>query len=110
MTWTPQTGAASVGGGSSSIAYDSATKGILAWVNAPEDAHQGLALAAYTMTWDGSTWTDRSSNKQPSGETDSLIVYDVASNQVVVFGGSRSSADPYSETWTWDGTSWTQRT
>jgi uncharacterized protein YjdB len=43
----------------------------------------------------------------PSPREGAAMVYDAASNSIVLFGGTNSSGD-LNDTWIWNGTSWTQ--
>jgi hypothetical protein len=105
-TWTPA-GTAPGAGGWTSLAYDAATRQVVAWVYLGIDS---TSTPTYTLTWDGTGWTDRSSATQPSSLVESAVVYDAAAAQVVLFDCSLHEPDPVSETWMWDGTAWTNLT
>jgi hypothetical protein len=73
-----------------------------------------VAQANSTWLWDGATWTPAPNGTRPSGRTDPTLVYDAATRQVLMFGGSPSEncateASIYlADTWSWNGDSWTQ--
>jgi cysteine-rich repeat protein len=67
-----------------------------------------------TWMWDGTTWTQRTSNTTPSARWWMSATYDIHRGKVVMFGGATSatvtsSTPALAETWEWDGTDWTQR-
>lgn len=72
-------------------------------VNAPNPA------SADTWTWNGSSWTQRSSARAPSGRHLHELCYDSTRQRVVLYGGL-GSGGAYGDTWEWDGTSWRQIT
>jgi hypothetical protein len=72
-----------------------------------------------TWAWDGTTWTQvadaadagctTTCTDSPPARAASMMTYDPASNQLVVFGGDADGGDVNNnDTWTWDGTSWSQ--
>jgi len=64
-----------------------------------------------TWTWDGTTWTKQQPTTAPSPRTGAAMVYDTATGQLLLFGGSRhpfTGGGYLGDTWTWDGTTWTQ--
>jgi hypothetical protein len=64
-----------------------------------------------TWTWDGTTWTKQQPTAAPSPRTGAAMVYDTATGQLLLFGGSRhpfTGGGYLGDTWTWDGTTWTQ--
>ncbi len=62
-----------------------------------------------TWTRTGTTWTHQHPAQSPSARTGAAIVWDPATRQLLLFGGSTR---PYTEggflgdTWTWTGTTW----
>ena len=58
----------------------------------------------------GTTWTQLSPATSPSARQDAAMAYDPATAQMILFGGSASSASSggLAETWNWTGTTWTQ--
>jgi uncharacterized delta-60 repeat protein len=62
-----------------------------------------------TWTWDGSTWTKRSTATKPSAFNNMGLTYDQDRGEVALFGGLRREGGLLDETWTWDGTTWTNR-
>jgi hypothetical protein len=66
-----------------------------------------------TWTWDGTTWTEQFPPVSPPARStpDSTgMVYDAATQTVVLFGGGNAGG-PLGDTWTWDGIGrmWTQQ-
>jgi hypothetical protein len=63
-----------------------------------------------TWTWNG-TWTRQHPATSPSPRTGAAIVYDGATGQLLLFGGSRypfTQGGFLGDTWAWNGTTWTQ--
>jgi hypothetical protein len=61
-----------------------------------------------TWTRTGSTWTQQHPTRSPSARTGASMVYDPASNQLLLFGGSATTGTGFSgQTWTWNGSNWT---
>lgn len=94
--WTRQPGPAPAASGWSWLAYDAATKEGVAYVYYALDNHP---VAEYTITWDGTSRTDRTTAGDPSPRAEPRLAYDPDSKQVVLYG-------PNSELWTWDGANW----
>jgi hypothetical protein len=72
-----------------------------------------LSCAGFNQTWvwDGAAWTQLHPATVPPPRSHPAIAYDRARNQVVMFGGIRTSTGgdaPYGDTWIWDGTNWTE--
>lgn len=63
-----------------------------------------------TWTWDGSNWTQQFPAASPSARTDAAIAFDPSLGQVVIFGGSSTTAEGLNDTWAWNGTVWHQLT
>jgi hypothetical protein len=102
-TWTPQSAPAPKASGFSRLAYDAATKQVVAYVY---HALDNQPVAGFTMTWDGSRWTDRTTSGDPSPRADTAMAFDASAGEVVLYGGDYIDPVPYSETWTWNGSSW----
>jgi len=98
VTWTKQPAPAPVASGWSFLAYDAATKEVVAYVYFGID---NQPIAEYTITWNGTRWTDRTSPRDPSPRVGIAMAYDAERNQIVMFG---PAAGP--ETWIWDGGTW----
>lgn len=101
VTWTKQPAPPPAAAGFSFLTYDAATKEIVAYVYLALENHP---QAEFTITWDGTKWTDRTSAGDPSPRVGIAMAFDGDSNQVVMFGPANTS-----ETWTWDGAAWTVR-
>ena len=52
------------------------------------------------------TWTQLSPGTSPSGRSNSSMVFDPATGQLLLFGGSDNSSY-FDETWSWNGSTWT---
>ncbi len=68
-----------------------------------------------TWVWDGDSWTDvtPSAGPSPLPRFPAPMAYDVARQQVVLFGAQRHDGAGFvfvDDVWTWDGAAWTQRT
>jgi hypothetical protein len=64
-----------------------------------------------TWTWNGATWTKRHPAASPSPRTGAATVYDGATHQLLLFGGSRlpfSGGGYLAGTWAWNATTWTR--
>ena len=62
-----------------------------------------------TWTRTGTTWTLHNPTRSPSARTGASMVFDPASNQLLLFGGSATTGTGFSnQTWTWNGSNWTQ--
>lgn len=103
-TWThqhpasspsPRTGAAMV--------YDPATQQLLLFGggNPP-----GAGFMADTWSWNGTTWTQLHPATSPPTRQNGDLVYDAATNSVILFGGFAGTYR--NDTWSWNGTTWTQ--
>jgi hypothetical protein len=98
VTWAKQQGPPPVASGFSFLAYDAATKQVVAYVYFGLDNYP---VAEYTITWDGTKWTDRTSPQDPSPRTGIAMAYDPENQRVVMFGPANQT-----ETWIWDGATW----
>jgi len=97
-TWTKMQAPPPVASGWSYLAYDAATKEVVAYIFFGLDNHP---VAEYTITWDGTHWTDRTSANDPTPRTGVAMAFDPETNQVLMFCPASAS-----ETWTWDGSTW----
>jgi Kelch motif len=62
-----------------------------------------------TWTRTGTTWTLHNPTRSPSARTGASMVFDPASHQLLLFGGSATTGTGFSnQTWTWNGSNWTQ--
>lgn len=74
-------------------------------------ANSPSAVLGDTWTWNGTDWTERFPAHSPSVLEAAAIAYDIANDQVVLFGGNSDEAgqdDTNNETWIWDRNDWTQ--
>jgi len=77
------------------------------------------SAVAMTVTWDGTTWTERTVTNGPYPRGDLGMVYDSKRQRVVAFGGYQPqvsggcgvyAAKYYNDIWAWDGSTWTDIT
>jgi hypothetical protein len=60
-----------------------------------------------TWTRKGVTWTQQQPAHSPSARTGAAMVYDPASRQLLLFGGSTGTESGFqNDTWIWNGTTW----
>ena len=59
-----------------------------------------------TWEWNGSAWTQRSSEHAPPARSWHAMAYDPTRAAVLLFGGQGQGY--YSDTWKWDGSAWEQ--
>jgi hypothetical protein len=104
-TWTqqdpatspsPRTGAAMV--------YDPATSQLLLFGGSSRPTTEG-GYDGDTWIWTGSTWTELNPATSPSPRHNADMIYDAASQEVILFGGYGGSY--LGDTWAWNGTDWT---
>ena len=64
-----------------------------------------------TWTFDGTNWTQQIPQTSPPGRGFNVtgMVFDAATGNTVLFGGSGYPSVYFGDTWTWDGTNWTQQ-
>jgi hypothetical protein len=84
--------AAPTGRGWTQLAYDASTKELVGYVYDTTASQP----AGYTIVWDGTKWTDRSTAQDPTPRAEVRMTYSPDTNQVVLYG-------PTAETWTWNG-------
>lgn len=103
--------------------YDAGTKQIVAIFREDPAYGSGIATPAATMAWNGRRWRSVTS-KQPPAMTNAAMVYDAASRQVILFGGSncpttgvlgsgvgpdiQNNSTYCAETWIWNGSHWSK--
>lgn len=62
-----------------------------------------------TWTWDGITWTQRSTSTPPPARRALGMASDPFRSQLVLFGGVAGDGTPaFDDTWAWNGTDWSQ--
>ena len=73
-------------------------------------ACSSVKIADDTWEWDGAAWSARSPTARPPARLGHGMVWDVARQRAVLFGGrTLSRYQPFADTWEWDGTTWLQR-
>lgn len=111
-TWTEQHPPASPSArAAASMVYDAATQEILLFggVNCLTDSSDSCTDLGDTWTWDGQAWTQQNASPAPSPRTGASMAFDLAHEQVVLFGGIACEAESctyFDDTWTWDGQTW----
>jgi hypothetical protein len=60
-----------------------------------------------TWTWDGTNWTEQHPDESPPAGYGPSMVYDVATDQVLLYGGT-DDRGASNQTWSWDGANWTR--
>ena len=68
-------------------------------------------LLGDTWIWSGSNWTNVHPLNSPSPRFGSLLAYDGATGNLVLYGGESGFGPPFvaqSDTWMWDGSTWHQ--
>lgn len=83
------------------LAYDSTRGQVLLFGGA------SASVANDTWTWDGSSWTQRTSAANPSARQGAAIADDPDRHVVLLFGGD-TSGNYLGDTWLWDGSTWRQ--
>lgn len=61
-----------------------------------------------TWVWDGVDWTKKSPANSPTPRFSTVMAFDGASGQSVLFGGS-DGIFRLNQTWVWNGNNWTQK-
>jgi hypothetical protein len=72
----------------------------------------GFSGQQFNDTWqrDGAAWTQLFPPASPSVRSEHAMVYNSATQKVVLFGGACDQITDYGDTWTWNGSQWTQVT
>jgi hypothetical protein len=95
---SPRTGAAMV--------YDAATDQLLLFGGSALLGTAGGFLGG-TWVWTGQDWRKLHPKTSPSARHNADLIYDAATQTVVMFGGYNGRY--LGDTWTWDGVTWTQQ-
>jgi hypothetical protein len=105
-TWSQLTPATSPASRSRSMmAYDSATSQLLLFGGSTSGTSTVLGD---TWTWSGMTWSQLKPAISPPARGSAAFNFDVATQQLVLFGGFVSGTSPLGDTWDWTGTTWTK--
>jgi hypothetical protein len=62
-----------------------------------------------TWIWTGNTWKVRQPTHSPSARYGVGMVYDPATDEIVLFGGVQLDGTRLRDTWTWGGSDWTKQ-
>jgi hypothetical protein len=114
FTWTNITGYTGLTPGcrdSEGIAYDAALKEVVLFGGVSQCGTPQAYSQNDTWVFANDTWTNISArlSTSPSPRWGMAFVYDPATEQIVLFGGSDASGDVNGETWVFNGT-WTDLT
>jgi hypothetical protein len=105
VTWTQLKPATIPGGREDAVmAGDPATKQLVLFGGS--EPTKGVFLDD-TWNWTGTTWSQLSPATSPPGRAGGVLAYDIATSQLITFGG-RGSTGMLGDTWTWTGTTWSQ--
>jgi Galactose oxidase, central domain len=95
-----------------SWAYDPPHRNVVLFGGDRGYQHSGPDIVlGKTWIWNGRTWTLQHPAASPSPRTGAAMVYDAASGQLLLFGGSRrpfTSGGYLADTWVWESTTWVQ--
>jgi hypothetical protein len=107
-TWTELSPPASPPGrAGASMEYDAASGQVVLFGGWNLDSSDTLGD---TWTWNGSTWSEQLPSVSPPARAYASSDYDAALSDVILFGGTTSTAsfNELADTWTWNGTTWSQ--
>lgn len=90
------------------MAYDAARQRLILFGGLERQGNNDVPLAE-TWAWDGRSWIRLAPMMAPSARSDHAMVYDVARQRIVLFGGTGAGGVALTDTWEWDGTSWQER-
>src|SRR6266487_99387 len=94
-----------------SWAYDPAQRDVVLFGGDTGYQSGADTVTGRMWTWNGRTWTRRQPKVHPSPRTGAAIVWDGATRQLLLFGGSRlpfTGGGFLADTWAWNGRSWTR--
>lgn len=94
VTWTKQSSPTTPSFGGA-MSYDAANQTVVLF-----------QVDGTTWTWTAAGWTEQSPTTAPSARNQAALVYDAATQKVVLFGGSDNGL-PQNDLWSWDGLTWT---
>jgi len=83
------------------LTYDDALNAVVGYIYTPS-----ATSSARLITWDGKTWSNRTSATIPSPRAQASLGYDAVNSRVVLYGGSYIEPVPYAETWIWNHANW----
>jgi hypothetical protein len=97
-----------------SFAYDAARYQLVLFGGNNQNAVSGDnqdTVYGDTWTWKHGTWTEQQPARSPSARTGAAMVYDPATRQLLLFGGSTNQGTEggyQGDTWVWTGRTWRQ--
>jgi hypothetical protein len=68
----------------------------------------GSNVLGDTWVWDGSNWSQMHPVVSPPARGGAAMVFDLARQMVILFGGWGQDATQLNDTWAWNGTVWTE--
>ena len=96
------------------LAYDPANAGLVLFGGlGPAPFGQQAPPSAFlndTWIWNGSNWTQQRPAASPPARSAASFVYDQATGQDILFGGTGTNLSNLNDTWAWNGKTWTQVT
>ena len=107
LDWTQVTGSGPAAREYAYAAYDSG-RGRTVLFGGVETLSTGYKYDSDTWEFDGSTWTQVSTNGPPASALGAMA-YDSNRGVSVLFGGGTATGFLPAATWEWNGTAWTQR-
>ncbi|MGH7242507.1 MAG: kelch repeat-containing protein [Phycisphaerales bacterium] len=105
-TWTRESTAGPINGYGISFDYDRVRKTAIFFGGTTY--YGNLPRYNDTWEWNGLTWTKRTPATLPPVRRFAPMVFDVAREAMVLFGGDGANNVFLPDTWTWNGTNWTQ--
>jgi hypothetical protein len=88
------------------IVYDAATRQLLLFGGKTLTPSNPHGYQDDTWIWTGTTWRRLHPASSPSARHNADMVYDAATQDVILFGGY--DGQYLGDTWAWNGTTWTQ--
>ena len=87
-----------------SMAFDSATRELILFGGG--SVVSGTSLLSDTWSWDGTNWNQHTPAHSPSARLFAAMAFDVATGQLILFGGLDAFGNVLNDTWKWTGTDW----
>ena len=101
--------AAPIGRSGAAIAFDTSTNQLIMFGGF--DGNSSEPQFGYlndTWIWAGGTWIQQFPATSPPVRSGASMAWDVATGQLILFGGVNGSAPTLQDTWNWNGSNWVQ--